>query len=239
VVLAGAAIAAILLTSGSSTTATRFAAQVQPVPTNRVTGNGTATVDLNGNIATVTVETNGLLAAVHLMHIHGGTGTCPSASAAGLFNGHRFISAAQGDNSYGPVLASLTQFGDTSPQSHLASARFLSGASIRYKRAVTLSVEDVRLLHSGLAVIVVHGIDYNGTGAYDNFLGPDAEAAAPALCGALLPTQTASTGHPAIYTASLGLEGGSGDRPALLCHLSSPAVTRQQPTTRSGSGSTA
>ena len=56
-----------------------FGAAAQPVPTNHVTGSGNATVHLNGDVATVTIDTNGLLnGSPHAMHIHaGGRGVCP------------------------------------------------------------------------------------------------------------------------------------------------------------------
>jgi hypothetical protein len=221
----------IALSSGGSSTGAgkaKFAGALQPVPTNRVTGNGTATVELRGNAATVTVATKGLLAAVHLMHVHGGTGTCPSASVASVVNGHRLISAPQGDRSYGPVVTSLTTFGDTSPQSHLASARFSVGANIHYTRTISLSPDTVNLIRQDLAVVVVHGISYDGRPTYDNFLGPDVEAAAPALCGALLPTKSAAVGQPSshrVYVALLHLEHAPGPGPALFCHVGGAPAT--------------
>ena len=42
------------------------------------------------------------------MHIHGGTGNCPPASAAVVYKGNRFIGASVGDKYYGPVVTSLT-----------------------------------------------------------------------------------------------------------------------------------
>ena len=51
-------------------------------------------------------------------------------------------------------------------------------------------------------MIVVHGIDYNHNGIYDNVLDRSelnnslpGEATAPALCGPLVPTKTAATGR--------------------------------------------
>ena len=67
---------------------------------------GSATVRLNGDVAVVTVTTNGLAdgaALIHAMHIHaGGKGECPPASAARLHNGHLTISTTDGINYYGP-----------------------------------------------------------------------------------------------------------------------------------------
>ena len=230
VALAGVVAAVIAITSGgssSSPTTGGFAGAVRPVPTNRVNGMGSATVQIHGNVATVTVDTNGLLRAAHLMHIHGGTGNCPPASAAVVYNGHRFISASVGDKFYGPVVTSLTEDGGTSPALHLTSSLFPQVGNIRYKRTLTLGPGVAQEIRNGLAVIVVHGIDYDGAGAYDGYLGPGVEATAPALCGPLFPAQTAvapRTGGGSIttYTASLRLYGPTPSQQSLgslfWCH---------------------
>jgi serine/threonine-protein kinase len=241
--IAAAAAVVIVVSSGGSSGPTApagqgFAAVETPVPTNRVSGAGAATVLLKGNVATVSVDTNGLLNAVHLMHIHGGTGKCPPASAAEPVNGHTFISASIGDKFYGPVVTSLTQQGSTSPTLHLDAPLFSSGSNIRYIRTFNLDPGVASQIRNGLAVIVVHGIDYNGNGAYDNSLGPGGESGAPALCGSLFPsqtssTQTASTGRlgasGAVYTASLNLYRGSpseaASAPQLLCHVGTDPAT--------------
>ena len=125
--VAAAVVAVIAVTSGGKSPAPKqggFASALRAVPTNRISATGNATIQLQGNLATVSVDTNGLLRAVHLMHIHGGTGNCPPASAAQTYNGHQFISASVGDKYYGPVVTSLTQLGDTSPANHLSSSLF-------------------------------------------------------------------------------------------------------------------
>jgi hypothetical protein len=179
-------------------------------------------------VATVTVDTNRLLDASHLMHIHGGTGNCPTAAEAHVANGHQFISAKAADPVYGGVVASLTQTGDTSPSVHLVSKLYPAVGTIRYKRTFTLAPGVAGELRQGLAVIVVHGIDYNGNGRYDNVLGPGGEASAPALCGPLEPAQSASAanaGSGQVYVASLGLDGPvPPERPVnrwFLCHFGS------------------
>jgi serine/threonine protein kinase len=238
-VLGGAIAAVIVLTSSSSSSGATFAAVEAPIPLNNVSGSGSATVQLQGNVATVTVDTNRLLSANHLMHIHGGSGTCPSASVGSVLNGHRFISAKDGDRSYGGVVTSLTDSGDTSPVSHLSRPRFPSVGNIRYKRSIPLGPGVANLIRQGEAVIVVHGIDYNGNRRYDSSLGLDGEAAAPALCGSLAATRTATARQPSaptVYTASLGVYGRSPAEDSagltLLCHVGSTAVTR--PTVAAG-----
>ncbi|MBV8221615.1 MAG: protein kinase, partial [Solirubrobacterales bacterium] len=127
VAVAAVVVAIIAITSGGSSPPPAkpgFVSSLRAVPTNRVTATGNATIQVQGNVATVTVDTHGLLRAAHLMHIHGGTGNCPPASAAQTFNGHQFIGASVGDKYYGGVVTSLTQIGDTSPASHLSSSLY-------------------------------------------------------------------------------------------------------------------
>jgi serine/threonine protein kinase len=240
-VLAGAVATVIAVTSGGSSAPPiqgGFAAAVRPVPTNRVNATGHATVQLHGNVATVTVDTNGLLQAAHLMHIHGGTGNCPPASAAVVYQGHRFISANVGDKYYGPVVTSLTQIGDTSPASHLSSSLFPQVGNIRYQRTLTLGPGVAQQIRNGLAVIVVHGINYDGGKAYDDYLGSGVEAAAPALCGPLFPVQTADAprtrgANATTYTASLKLYGPTPGQQSLAsqfwCHGGGTPVASSSP----------
>jgi hypothetical protein len=76
--LVAAAVAAAVVTvllSCSSSARKLAAAALAEVPTNNVTGSGTATVQLSGNAASVTVTTDGLDyndTVPHLMHIHAG-----------------------------------------------------------------------------------------------------------------------------------------------------------------------
>jgi hypothetical protein len=236
----GAVAAAIALSSGGgsskpSTSAAQgqpFVSSPQPVPTNRVTATGTARLQLVGNTATVTVDTNGLLnGSAHAMHIHAGaSGICPPASAARDHNGHFTINTGDGLKFYGPPQASLTTSGDTSVHSIIDFPRFPSVGDIRYSRSIQLTPELAGEVRAGNAVLVVHGIDYNGNGIYDNVLGTSdlskrlpAEATAPALCGPLFSTQTASTGSGApTYEASLVPQTptpGDDQTIWLLCHL--------------------
>jgi hypothetical protein len=82
-------------------------------------------------------------------------------------------------------------------------------------------------------VIIVHGIDYNHNGVYDNVLDRSelnnslpGEATAPALCGPLVPTATAGTLGPSggtVYSVSLHRAlvpvATAGSSYVLLCHL--------------------
>ena len=177
-------------------------APVDPVPSNRVNGAGTATVRLNGSVATVTIATHGLLNnAPHAMHIHaGGIGECPPASAARDHNGHLAISTVDGIHFYGPVETALTTSGDTSIKSFLVFSRFPNTGAIRYKRKVPLTPTTVKRLRENNAVVVIHGIDYDANGIYDNVLDRSeldtqepGETTAPALCGVLKASASSST----------------------------------------------
>jgi hypothetical protein len=242
VLLIGAGVAAVIvLATGSSKPAPpggqRLVAVASPVPTNRVTGSGNATVELQGNVATVSLSTVGLLnGSPHLLHIHaGGLGVCPSASAARLHNGHLAISTGDGIKFYGPPEVALTLTGDTSPKSNLAFPRFPSVGAINYKRTVVVTPAVASLIRGGNAVVVVHGIDYDHTGTYDEALGRSdlasqftGDSTAPALCGNLASSQTtASTQSPksATYEASLTPYSPSQSDEARALLLFCPAPT--------------
>jgi serine/threonine protein kinase len=218
----------------------KFPAKLKPVPTNHVTGYGSATISLVGDVATVSIQTHGLLnGAPHLMHLHAGAlGVCPTAAAARLHNGHLTISTSNGAASYGPPVASLTTSGDTSPASILAFNRYPTAGDIRYQRKFTLPAQVVAYIRKDDAVVVIHGIDYDGSGIYDGVLGTSdlsskvsEEATAPALCGELRPapahakvasaatvTSAAAAAPPAaheadavVYTAALDAEPAADD----------------------------
>ncbi|MEU9071295.1 hypothetical protein AB0D60_30910 [Streptomyces sp. NPDC048306] len=117
--------------------------------------------------------------------------------------------------------ASLTTIGDASPASALAVDRFPKGDMYSYERSFTVSEEAAESLRGGTAVVVVHGIDYNGNGKYDNVLGPSQldpklplEATAPALCGTLNKTPQGSVhgglGGTQIGGVNTAAAGGAG-----------------------------
>jgi hypothetical protein len=183
-----------------------------------VTGSGNATVQLRGDTATITLNTNGLLAgSPHLAHIHGeGLGKCPTASSAHLHNGHLSVSTGDGIRLYGPTLTSFTEWGSTSGSvpNNIDMNRYPASGNIRYQRTMTLTRLAADLVRDGDAVIIVHGIDYNGNGRYDfESLGVSdldrtlpGEATAPALCGTLRPLlggQSATAQRATTYVASL------------------------------------
>ena len=254
VLVAVAAVVVIVLSSGGSSKPTppptpagqQFLSTALPVPTNRVTGDGTASVVLRGNMATVTVDTNGLLnGSPHAMHIHaGGLGVCPPAAAARLHNGHLTIDTKDGLRWYGPPQVSLTTSGDTSAatlqHSILAFSRYPDVGNIRYTRTITVPPGIAASIRANNAVIVVHGIDYDGRGLYDDVLGQSqlnpglpSTATAPALCGQLIGSGTASANTQGgsgavVYVATLHNPVASTvaqvTNVALFCHLLGSAV---------------
>jgi hypothetical protein len=219
--LVGAVAAAVVLLAGGSgdddgsakeEAGQRVPATLSPVPTNRVDGVGKAMVRLNGNVATVSLRTNGLLnGQAHPMHIHAGEkGACPTVEAAQHHNGHLSMSTNEGATFYGKPRVSLTTRGDIGVASILEFARYPNTGNFSYHRAIRLRPRTVRFIRRNLAAIVVHGIDYNGNGAYDRTLGGSdlndwlsGEATAPALCGELVAGSESDE-----YSASLGLPSG-------------------------------
>lgn len=244
-IAAGAGVA-LLLSSSKGTSAQAAGSPLRPVPTNHVTGSGSASVSLSGDNATVTVTVAGLdgnAPLAHLMHIHAnGRGICPPASAARLHNGHLAISTTDGINYYGPPVQALTSSGDTSVSSILVFPRYVSGGTFHYQRTIALPADVARAIRSGNAVVVVHGIDYDGTGIYSGVLERSeidhqvpATATAPALCGPLVASQVAGG---ATYEASLSARAVSAAATELLyCRPRRPpgsarraAGTRSAPT---------
>lgn len=186
--------------ASASAAAVSYEATLNPITANKVTGNGTAWVTLNGNSAEIKLQVNGLLdGAPHAQHIHvDALGQCPGDAQAKDHNGQLSVNVADGVPLYGAIGASLTTEGDTSPAAALNVAAFPSSGSYTYTRTFDLDPNVVANLQKGTAVLVVHGIDYNGNGTYDGVLGASeldpslpAEATDPALCGAFKPMQMA------------------------------------------------
>jgi hypothetical protein len=158
-----------------------------------------------------------------------------------LHNGHLSISTGDGIRFYGPPEVSLTDFGDTSKTSNVAFDRYPSTGTISYKRTIAVPPGVADAIRANDAVVVVHGIDYNNNGAYDDVLGRsdlssqfDGEATAPALCGPLHAVSGAQAAAGSGFTASLSLTRvpvpasgrlSAAERLWLLCHLpqTSPA----------------
>ena len=197
-------------------------ASLSPVPVNPVDGSGQAMVEISGTTLSFTLAAQGLLAgAPHAAHIHYGEAArneCPTASdnnaaaLSGETNEAEHFTTTEGAPAYGEIVVSLTTSGDTSPESGLAVDRFATGDAIEYSRGdVQVTEELAQDILSGESVVVVHGVDYDGDGAFSpgergvSDLDPSlpGEATDPALCGVLNASQMG--GMPAG-----GVETGAG-----------------------------
>lgn len=193
-----------------------FQTALNPIVANKVTGTGASWITITGNTAEVKIQVNGLLGgSPHAQHIHiDAQGQCPTAPQQ--HNGLPSITVADGAPFYGTIGTSLTVDGDTSPAAALAVTQYPSAGSYTYARTIQVDPAIVANLQKGTAVLVVHGIDYNGNGGYDNVLGASeldaslpAEATDPALCGRYEPMQMAAVPDGAADTG-----GGSTAIPA-------------------------
>ena len=159
---------------------------------------GEADVDVNRRHLDVEVDVHNVLAnAPHAMHIHYGAtarNECPTVGQDDA-NGDFRIETLEGAPAYGPVRVSFTTRGDTSADSLLAVDRFPTAPKghIHYERDIHTGGKVAEGIRDGEAVVVVHGVDYNGNGKYDfNSAGKSdldpalpAEATDPAACGVL------------------------------------------------------
>jgi hypothetical protein len=173
-----------------------YQAALDPITANKVTGNGASWITVTGTTAQVKIQVNGLLDGVpHAQHIHvDALGQCPSVPQQ--HNGLPSITVADGAPLYGGIGTSLTVDGPTSAEHGLDVTHFPQTGSYTYSRTIELDPNVVANLARGTAVLVVHGIDYNANGAYDDVLGASeldpslpAEATDPALCGTFAPMQ--------------------------------------------------
>ena len=174
---------------------------------------GTGMVTLDGNSATVMIEASGLLAgAPHAQHFHiGAQGACPT--DADDTDGDGFVSVTEGAPYYGDIGASLTLEGDTSPESGLAVDRFPTDGELVYERTFEVSDDVAANFEDGTAVLVLHGVDKDGSGTYDgdimSDLNPDLpmEATAPAACGSFAAAQMGTAPDGGAETGAGGTAG--------------------------------
>lgn len=173
---------------------------------------GTAWAKVDGNQVEVKIETKGLLAgAPHAQHIHiGGANTCPTGDVAGEDG---ILSTVEGAPAYGGVKVSLTKEpGMTGAEHVLDVANFPNGESYTYARTVEVSDEIAKDIAAGDGVVVVHGIDANGSGTYDGDAKSELddslplEATAPAACGSLDVAQMAMP-HGGVETGGTSTAG--------------------------------
>lgn len=183
-------------------------AELSPVPANPVQASGEGMVEISGTTLSFTLAAQGLLAgAPHAAHIHFGADArheCPTAddnnaeALEGESNPDEHLTTTEGGPAYGEIVVSLTTTGDTSPDSGLAVDRMPVGDDFQYSRGDVQVTEDVaQAILAGRAVVVIHGVDYDGDGTYSpgergsSDLDPSlpGEATDPALCGVLNASQ--------------------------------------------------
>ncbi|TFV57911.1 hypothetical protein E4P41_13685 [Geodermatophilus sp. DF01-2] len=228
VALAAAAFPLLTMTAAQAAHDGSYQADLGTLNDSGVTG--TSWVTLEGDQAKVTVEVTGVLpGAPHAQHFHiGAQGVCPPPSADE--DGDGIVSTAEGQPFYGMIGTSLTTEGDTSPDSGLAVDRFPTPEddSYTYERTFTISQEVQESFAAGNAVVVVHGIDTNGSGTYDgdqmSSLDPSLplEATAPAACGSYTMSQM---GQMPAGGADTGAGGTSGIEQEAAIGLGAAALT--------------
>ncbi|MGY1741104.1 MULTISPECIES: hypothetical protein [unclassified Blastococcus] len=194
VALAAAAFPLLTATAASAHEgAHTYQADLGALNASGVTGTGMVTLD--GTTATVMIDASGLLAgAPHAQHVHiGAQGQCPT--DADDANGDGFVSVSEGVPYYGAIGSSLTTSGDTGPDSGLAIDRFPTDGTIAYERTFEVTPDVAASFEAGTAVLVLHGVDKDGSGTYDGSVMSDLdptlpmEATAPAACGTLTAAQ--------------------------------------------------
>lgn len=154
---------------------------------------GTAWASVDGNTVDIKLETEGLLeGAPHAQHIHiGGQNMCPTNDQTG--NGpDGALQTSDAADQYGAVKVSLTnEPGKTGADAALDVDNFPNQASNTYSRTITVDDEMAKQIADGDGVVVVHGVDHNGSGEYDGDVMSDldpelpTEATDPAACGEL------------------------------------------------------
>ncbi|WP_366146420.1 hypothetical protein [uncultured Pseudokineococcus sp.] len=174
-----------------------------------------ATADVSGTVSdgelTLTITPSGLLEnAPHAQHLHlGAASTCPSNDTEGSgADGALQTTDSFGD--YGPIGISLTTEGDYSSDSGLAVDRFPLG-NAEYDRTFEISDEVAQQILDGEGVVVIHGVDQNGSGTYDGDVMSDLDPTLPEEA-----TNLAACGTLDVVTAvAAESESGSEDAPEM------------------------
>ncbi|MEO6145295.1 MAG: hypothetical protein ABIP19_15065 [Dermatophilaceae bacterium] len=188
-------------------------ANLQSLNNSGATGHVTAKVR-GQKILSIKVSAKGLTPdAPHAQHIHYGNqalNECPTFKQD--TNRDNRINTVEGVPAYGPVVVSLNTTGDTSPASLLAVTRFpvakdgmysysrkninitsVAGTGYPGPGGTGTAKQIAESIREGEGVVVIHGIDYDQSGAYSlskegaSELDPNlpAEATDPAACGVL------------------------------------------------------
>ncbi len=176
-------------------TATSFIASATGMSLNDSGAWFDADVYLDGNEVTVSINAYGVAPGLpHAQHLHipigppAMTAVCPTIDDDDNSDG--IVDTVEGIPSYGSVQVSLTTTGDTTPASALAVDRFpVGGDDGEYTYTRTFTVSDEVAENIVNAAVVLHGVDFDGSGAYDGDAvssldpGLPLEATVPAACG--------------------------------------------------------
>lgn len=182
-----AALLALALTLALSSVATAKTDAVFTARLNQLNDSGAsghALLKLRGDQLTVKVNVRGVEVRLpHLQHIHGFAGStdgvCPPPEADTNENG--LVEVGEGAPFYGDLFKlTLSKNGAQEPLNLDIMPVANNGGSYNYKH--TFTITDPDLFDLSDETIVVHGIDLNGNGAYDDFL----EASLPTLCGEIV-----------------------------------------------------
>ena len=215
---AGAMSVGGMLLAAAPAGAATVAYQATLSPLNGSTASGSLMITLDGDQATITEHATGLAASFnnapypHVQHIHiDGMGTCPTTAADKNSDG--VISTTEGGPAYGPIGATLSVSGATSPAAGTVLNIAPSGATIDYNRTFTLDAATVAAIKANKAVIVVHGLDPATLSAKAQGEKSDLvpalplAATSPVLCGALAVAQTSAVPTGGVATGAGGTSG--------------------------------
>lgn len=159
-----------------------FTARLNPL--NDSGAGGQVTLLLRGDQLTVKLNVHGVTPSLpHLQHIHGfdgeTDGVCPPPAADTNMDG--FIDVGEGAPFYGPVFKlTLSTTGAQEPLNLDIAPVANEDGSYTYRHTFTV---DGDLLDLSDETIVVHGLDINGNGMYDD---DTLEASLPVLCGEIV-----------------------------------------------------
>lgn len=156
-------------------------------------GSGDVWAKVEGDQLWIQINVQGLLdGAPHAQHIHiGGQNVCPDPGQEGTGPGGA-LRTTDAIDAYGPVALSLTTEGGMVGADHALDVMdFPAEGTYTYERTVELPDGVAAQVAAGEGVVVVHGVDHNGSGEYDGEQESDldpslpSEATDPALCGEL------------------------------------------------------
>lgn len=177
---------------------------------------GTVSVSLTGTSAEITVDTSGMVDLVHAQHIHGEFGldnACPTDALD--TDGDGLVNTVEGVPSYGSVKASLVESGPTDESYALAVEAYPVASDGSYSYSRTIDVPQELADNMENMIVVVHGIDLDGSGEYDgeaiSSLSPDLplEATIPAGCATLVAAGATPTGSVAAGAGGTASDDGA------------------------------